>query len=246
MLSTQPNIGILFLFFRFISHRISFGIDGLRLDHCIGPSHSFWREFRKEVKQVNPSVILIGEAWYNGDLSGDAFQSILMPKASLLWFIRKVFRINVLSFAMLQYVDVLDGCMDFQFHRLVTDYFTTSHWKWFRFIPWSIFQSKLKLHYWLFPKSFILPTFLDNHDTNRFLFKSKNSREKLEEAAKFQFAQNQPAIIYYGTEQGMTHDVDIYSKPFGDLECRKIFDWKRKDLFLNFYKSLILAKIKSN
>lgn len=39
------------------------GIDGFRCDYAIGPPHEFWKLFRKEVKAVNPDVLLLAEAW---------------------------------------------------------------------------------------------------------------------------------------------------------------------------------------
>ena len=45
---------------------LSIGFDGFRLDHVIGPSHSFWRDFRKQIKDRYPKTVLIGEAWMMG------------------------------------------------------------------------------------------------------------------------------------------------------------------------------------
>jgi len=42
------------------------GLDGFRLDHVIGPSHKFWKQFIKEIKNFFPDTILIGEAWLQG------------------------------------------------------------------------------------------------------------------------------------------------------------------------------------
>jgi glycosidase len=54
---------------------------------------------------------------------------------------------------------------------------------------------KIKQRYRKYPDGYFLPTFLDNHDMNRFLFDCKNDKEKLKEAATIQFSLNQPAII---------------------------------------------------
>ena len=37
------------------------GVDGYRLDYAPGPPHTFWAEFRKVCKAVNPNVFLFGE-----------------------------------------------------------------------------------------------------------------------------------------------------------------------------------------
>ncbi|MBP1913189.1 glycosidase [Lederbergia galactosidilyticus] len=53
------------------------GVDGFRLDaakHIYSPSdsdqaeeknHEWWREFRQELEQINPEVVLVGEVWDN-------------------------------------------------------------------------------------------------------------------------------------------------------------------------------------
>ncbi len=54
------------------------GVDGFRLDYAKGPSHSFWVDFRHEVKQQNPEAFIFGEVWdeldkinsYTGKLDG--------------------------------------------------------------------------------------------------------------------------------------------------------------------------------
>ncbi len=55
------------------------GIDGWRLDVSDEVSHTFWREFRKEIKKINENCILIGENWHDASnyLSGDQFDGIM-------------------------------------------------------------------------------------------------------------------------------------------------------------------------
>lgn len=54
-----------------------FGIDGWRLDVASEVDDSFWREFRKRVKEANPEALLIGEVWESANhwLQGDMFDS---------------------------------------------------------------------------------------------------------------------------------------------------------------------------
>jgi len=49
---------------------------------------------------------------------------------------------------------------------------------------------------------FLLPSFIDNHDMDRFIKVVKGDKEKLKSAAEYQFSLSQPPIIYYGTEVG--------------------------------------------
>ncbi|MDH7507370.1 MAG: alpha-amylase family glycosyl hydrolase, partial [Candidatus Thermoplasmatota archaeon] len=110
------------------------------------------------------------------------------------------------------------------------------------------FYKLIKYHYKKYPENYFLPTFLDNHDMNRFLFESKNDKEKLKKAVEIQFSIQQPAIIYYGTEIGMTQNESVWSiSSHGDLQARKPMDWENIDYnLLNFYKKLIKEKKESN
>ncbi len=63
------------------------GIDGFRLDVAAEVPMGFWREFRKEVRAVNPDAYLVGEIWWktwpdelmspNSFLQGDQFDAIM-------------------------------------------------------------------------------------------------------------------------------------------------------------------------
>ena len=106
------------------------------------------------------------------------------------------------------------------------------------------FYNKLKSHYSYYAKDYFLPSFLDNHDMNRFLFDCKNNKEKLKRATEIQFSVDQPVIIYYGTESGMTQEKSMWEyKMHGDLQARMPMNWEKQDkkLFL-FYKKLIEQK----
>lgn len=56
-----------------------YGIDGWRLDVASEVDDSFWRAFRKAVKEENPDALLIGEIWETAKhwLQGDMFDSAM-------------------------------------------------------------------------------------------------------------------------------------------------------------------------
>jgi len=56
-----------------------FGIDGWRLDVANEVDHQFWRDFRREVKQINPSAYLLGEIMHDAMpwLQGDQFDAVM-------------------------------------------------------------------------------------------------------------------------------------------------------------------------
>lgn len=54
-------------------------IDGWRLDVANEVDHSFWREFRKKVKEVKDDAYIVGEIWHDSLpwLMGDQFDAIM-------------------------------------------------------------------------------------------------------------------------------------------------------------------------
>ena len=211
-------------------HWLSQGFDGYRLDHVIGPLHSFWKHFVKEIKTEYPNVVLIGEAWMMG-IKRHELNTINIHHRFLKWLFGGAASDNLL----IEYIGELDGVLDFKFQGLIRAYIAHSR------ISRQRFEKAIKQHYDHFPEDYLLPTFLDNHDMNRFLFDCGNNKEKLREAATIQFSINQPAIIYYGTEIGMTQNKSIWNIPTcGDLQARQPMNWKQQDMeLLYFYKKLI-------
>ncbi|WP_409288600.1 glycoside hydrolase family 13 protein [Peribacillus sp. SCS-37] len=56
-----------------------FNIDGWRLDVANEVDHAFWRDFRKEVKAINPDIYILGEIWHDSMpwLQGDQFDAVM-------------------------------------------------------------------------------------------------------------------------------------------------------------------------
>jgi cyclomaltodextrinase len=213
-------------------HWLSFGFDGYRLDHVIGPTYNFWKEFKTEIKKFFPNVILIGEAWMKG-IKFNELNTINIKYKFLKWLSGAASDTLFKDFEM-----VLDGVLDFRLQELLKEYIAKET------ILKNEFYNKIESHYNNFNKNYFLPTFLDNHDMNRFLFECKNNKEKLKKAAEIQFAIPQPSIIYYGTEIGITQNISIWEiTSYGDLQARQPMNWENPDYnLLNFYKKLIKEK----
>ena len=96
------------------------------------------------------------------------------------------------------YVGRLDGLLDFYVDDLLRK---TYGWG---AMSESEFEHALVRHLTYFPPDFIMPTFLDNHDMDRFLFVANGDKEALKRAATTQMNLPGPPIIYYGTEVGLS------------------------------------------
>lgn len=148
------------------------GVDGFRLDYTIGPSHSFWTDFRAATRAVRPDSITLGEA--------------------------------VDTAAMQQtYIGRLDGCLDFLLLQAIRLFFA------FHGMRASQFDSFLRRHMAAFPPGFVLPSFLDNHDMNRFLWVVRGDLRRLKLAAICQYTLPHPPVLYYGTEVGLSQRLDV-------------------------------------
>jgi cyclomaltodextrinase len=207
---------------------LSFGIDGYRLDHCIGPKHKFWKILREEIKADYPDCVLIGEA----TLMGVKLKELrtINTKRKYIHFLGD----RALDNLFKEYIGELDGVLDFKFQSILRDFAINK-------ITKDKALNKLRKHYEKFPPDFYLPTFLDNHDMDRFLYTCRGNKELLKEAAKIQFSINQPKIIYYGTEVGMSQEKPIGElAAHGDLQARAPMPWENPDKdLLEFYKRTI-------
>jgi glycosidase len=211
---------------------LSTGIDGFRLDHAVGPSHRFWKIFGQEVKSVNPDAVLIGEAWLEG-IDRTILNTIHIRYKYLRW----LFKINPEDIER-EYLGEFDGVLDFFFRHRITEYIA---WKDDPQQYESRIRTVILKHYARFPETYYLPSFIENHDMNRFLYDAGQNRDKLKSALKLQFSLPQPPILYYGTETGLSQDEPISENvPFSDLQARKPMPWESLDYdMVNYCKELI-------
>ncbi len=214
-------------------HWIDEGIAGFRLDHALGPSMDFWREFRETVQAYAPGAPLIGEVLFAG-IQRQHLSSIHLPnKRSYL--LRQQRGGDVTDATMREYAGVFDGLLDFTFQELLVKHVAN------RKVPTSRMriQKLLDKHYAGFPGDCALLSFLDNHDMNRFLFEAKGDKSRLRRAAGIQFSQASPPVIYYGTEIGMSQTGPVAGHG-GDIRARRVMAWDKPDWDLfKMYQSLI-------
>jgi glycosidase len=138
--------------------------------------------------------------------------------------------------ALLPYIGRLDGCLDFHMGEAIRKTYAYGVWS------EADFERFLVRHddYFSREGDFIRPTFIDNHDMDRFLFAARGDQKALRRAAAAQMRLPGPPIIYYGTEVGLNQR---WSKEdgFGLEVSREPMIWgsgQDRDL-LSYYQSLI-------
>jgi cyclomaltodextrinase / maltogenic alpha-amylase / neopullulanase len=133
----------------------------------------------------------------------------------------------------------MDGALDFMLLEAMR--------KTFAFGKWDArqFGEFLDRHETYFPTTFTRPSFLDNHDMNRFLWVASGDIRKLKLAALCQFTLVGAPVVYYGTEVGLSQNNDVMQGGFAiHEEARLPMIWgaeQDRDLFA-FYKDLIALR----
>lgn len=196
-------------------HWLERGIDGLRLDYAIGPSFDFWAAFSEALKADFPEVLLVGEVW---------LEKVLMRDLSQVNIRRKYWRWaeGHIPKADLQrdHLGLLDGVLDFHARDLLMDQLEPGGKN-----AEAVLRA-LQAHQASYPEGYCLPVFLDNHDLDRYLFEAEGDVAKYLAAIDIQMAQPHPAIIYYGSEVGLSQTQSVWRKvAYADLEARRPFPW---------------------
>lgn len=129
------------------------------------------------------------------------------------------------------YTGRLDGVLDFLFLDAVRRFFA------FDTLDAAGFDAFLTRHGQYFGPGIARPSFLDNHDMNRFLFTVGDDKARLRLAALCMFTLPQPPVLYYGTEVGMSQERDKRDRTGqGDAETRRPMWWDdRQDRELYAY-----------
>ena len=133
----------------------------------------------------------------------------------------------------------LDGCLDFIGNQGLRGAFA------FDTLPPSGFDAFVRRHLAARPPDFVRPSFLDNHDMNRFSWIVRGDTRRLRLAALAQLTLPDPPIVYYGTEVGLGQERDVRSAdgsghpeesrlpmPWGDAQDHELLDFYRRAIAL--------------
>ncbi len=118
------------------------------------------------------------------------------------------------------YAGRLHGTLDFPLAQALRDTFG------FGTMPFSAFDAFLAGHAHYFPSAFSLPSFVDNHDMDRFLWIAEGDVRKLKLAVLCLLTLSGPPIVYNGTEMGISQQRAINEAgSCGMSECRLPMPW---------------------
>jgi cyclomaltodextrinase len=207
--------------FEVAEHWIRFGIDGWRLDVPAEINDdTFWQEFRRRVKAINPEAYIVGEIWHEAQrwLKGDQFDAVMnyMVTGALIGFCGD-------SHVDMNIVNQAGDIKNRVHPDMDADWFGNEIDRLTNLYSPEITRSQLNL--------------FDSHDMPRFLSCVGKDVASLQLAMLFMFTYPGAPCIFYGDEIGVTggHDPD----------CRKGFPWddtKWNRNLLNYAKAVIALR----
>lgn len=138
----------------------------------------------------------------------------------------------------MEYYNELDGVLDFTLNKILTE----SAKDGVDLLTDEKLRSRIKGHFQEVPADYLMVTFLDNHDMDRFLRHCKGNIKILLDAFELLLSLDRPVIIYNGTENCTYNELPVDpSVALSDLSVRTPFDWDNiNQEFLDGLKNLIL------
>ena len=203
------------------------GVDAFRIDHAMGQPFTFLKSLRESVHAVRSDIVVFGEVWAFGigpQLAGQLYFKTDARRQEFLAQETKPFSQDDLQ---ADYTDTLDGVLDFAYRDILLEEIRAG-----RGIKGNeTLRNKIADHFAKYPADFKLVLFLDNHDTDRFMFDCQDDVNLLHEAIDVTTSLGRPFSFLYGTEQLMTITKTIVNaEPYADLRVRNCMDWTMSDV----------------
>ena len=200
------------------------GVDAFRIDHALGQPHSFLKSLRESLQAIRSDIVVFGEVWAFGIGPQLASQLYFKTESRLNEFLTQETKPFSQDDLQADYVGTLDGVLDFAYRDLLLEEVHAGH----SIKGNATLKSKVEAHFAKYPKDFKLVLFLDNHDTDRFLFDCHDDTTILQQAIEFTKELSHPFSFLYGTEQLMTNKPSIFNaEPYADLRVRNCMDWSK-------------------
>ena len=200
------------------------GVDAFRIDHALGQPHSFLKSLRESLQAIRSDIVVFGEVWAFGIGPQLASQLYFKTESRLNEFLAQETKPFSQDDLQADYVGTLDGVLDFAYRDLLLEEVHAGH----SIKGNATLKSKVEAHFAKYPKDFKLVLFLDNHDTDRFLFDCHDDTTILQQAIEFTKELPHPFSFLYGTEQLMTNKPSIFNaEPYADLRVRNCMDWSK-------------------
>ncbi len=201
------------------------GVDAFRIDHALGQPHEFLKRFRDSMQAVRSDIVVFGEVWAFGIGPQLAGQLYFKTDARLQEFLAQDTKSFSQDDLQADYTDTLDGVLDFAYRDIILKEVHAGH----GIKDNATLKSKIEAHFAKYPADFKLVLFLDNHDTDRFLFDCHDDVNLLQEAIDLTMELPRPFSFLYGTEQLMTIQSTIFNaEPYADLRVRNCMDWSKE------------------
>ena len=204
---------------------VRMGVDAFRIDHALGQPHSFLQRLRQSLEAIRSDIVVFGEVWAFGIGPQLASQLYFKTEGRLSEFMAQ----ETLPFSQdalqADYVGTLDGVLDFAYRDIILEEIRAG-----RGVKGNQnLRSKIADHFAKYPDDFKLILFLDNHDTDRFLFDCHEDVSLMQEAIDLTMEQPRPFSFLYGTEQLMSIKSTIFNaEPYADLRVRNCMDWSKQ------------------
>ena len=198
------------------------GVDAFRIDHALGQPHAFLKTLRDSLQTIRSEIVVFGEVWPFGIGPQLAGQLYFKNEERLSEFLAQETKPFSQDQVQADYVGTLDGVLDFAYRDILLEEVHAGR----RIKGNATLRSKVDEHFAKYPADFKLILFLDNHDTDRFLFDCQDDATLLQEALDFTRELPRPFSYLYGTEQHMTNSPSIFNaEPYADLRVRNCMDW---------------------